>query len=141
MYSRTIGLVNRHFRLVFFTDRPKTSRAPHATDGPSPPPTEFPLIDADHAASHAQLFSDNTYRSNGLAPNPLGGSFGIAPRVTVAGEAGGPGPGAYPIKGATGDTFHFSMRGREKFGSPTGRSDDPACKSEPGPGAYPKVTA
>jgi len=94
---------------------------------------------ATSAIKKTVVLSDRTYRSNGLAPDPLGGSFGIAPRVTVAGEAGGPGPGAYPIKSSVGDTFHFSMKGREKFGSATGRSDDPACKTEPGPGAYPKA--
>jgi hypothetical protein len=31
------------------------------------------------------------------------------------------------------------MRGREKFGSPAGRAEDPATKTEPGPGQYPKA--
>jgi len=31
------------------------------------------------------------------------------------------------------------MRGREKFGTATGRSDDPTCALEPGPGQYPKA--
>lgn len=62
-----------------------------------------------------------------------------AARVTQAGDAGGPGPGSYRIKSSVGDTYHFSMRGREKFGAPTGRSDDPTTAAEPGPGAYPKA--
>jgi len=74
-----------------------------------------------------------------LAPDPKQGSFGIAPRVTQSETSGGPGPGQYPIKSAVGDTFQFSMRGREKFGAPTGKSDDPTTGKEPGPGQYPKV--
>ncbi len=62
-----------------------------------------------------------------------------APRVTQAADAGGPGPGSYRIKSSVGDTYRFSIRGREKFGAPTGRSDDPSTAAEPGPGAYPKV--
>mmetsp|Transcript_52421 Transcript_52421/g.90047 ORF Transcript_52421/g.90047 Transcript_52421/m.90047 type:complete len:247 (+) Transcript_52421:172-912(+) len=74
-----------------------------------------------------------------LAPDPKQGSFGIAPRVTQSETSGGPGPGQYPIKSAVGDTFQFSMRGREKFGAPTGKSDDPTTGKEPGPGQYPKA--
>lgn len=59
--------------------------------------------------------------------------------MTQEADAGGPGPGQYPIRSSVGDTYRFSMRGREKFGSPTGRSDDPTTGKEPGPGAYPKV--
>lgn len=62
-----------------------------------------------------------------------------APRVTQQEASGGPGPGQYPIRSSVGDTFQFSMRGREKFGAPTGKSDDPTTGKEPGPGQYPKV--
>ena len=38
-----------------------------------------------------------------------------------------------------GNTFKFSIRGRENFGSATGKSDDPTTALEPGPGQYPKA--
>jgi hypothetical protein len=74
-----------------------------------------------------------------LAPNPKQGSFGVAPRDTQGPDAFGPGPGHYHLKTCVGDTFRFSMRGRETFGNPTGKSDDPTTATEPGPGQYPKV--
>lgn len=82
---------------------------------------------------------DDTYMSDRLAPTPKQGSFSIAARVTQSEDPGGPGPGQYPLKSKVGDTYHFSMRGREKFGCPTGKSDDPNTGTEPGPGQYPKA--
>jgi hypothetical protein len=85
------------------------------------------------------LCSEQEYMCDRLAPNPKQGSFGVAPRVTQGADAFGPGPGHYQLKTCVGDTFSFSMRGREKFGNPTGKSDDPTTATEPGPGQYPKV--
>ena len=58
----------------------------------------------------------SAYCTTGLAPEVHQGSFGIAVRkdLTDGSEAGGPGPGAYPIKSSVGDTYRFSMKGREK---------------------------
>jgi hypothetical protein len=83
--------------------------------------------------------NDQTYMSDRLAPTPKQGSFSIAARVTQDDDAGGPGPGQYPLKSKVGDTYQFSIRGREKFGCPTGKSDDPTTSMEPGPGQYPKA--
>ena len=72
----------------------------------------------------------------------FGTSSRAAPAATAA-EA--PGPGAYRIRSTLlGDnpdsriksTPRFSMRGREKFGSPDARAIDPTATLEPGPGHY-----
>mmetsp|Transcript_16887 Transcript_16887/g.64321 ORF Transcript_16887/g.64321 Transcript_16887/m.64321 type:complete len:135 (-) Transcript_16887:1170-1574(-) len=72
--------------------------------------------------------------------------FGSSKRPPLN-EAGDetPGPGAYRIKstmlGSTPDsrirsTPKFSLRGREKFGSPDQKAMDPTAVLEPGPGHY-----
>ena len=50
-----------------------------------------------------------------------------------------PGPGEYVVKSSVGDTYRFTMRGRERFGSATGKAEDPATKNEPAPNQYPKA--
>ena len=71
--------------------------------------------------------------------------FGTAERKgLIEGDEGIPGPGAYALKTTMSknpvSTFRsppsFSMRGREKFGSPDLKACDRTTQLEPGPGAY-----
>jgi hypothetical protein len=71
--------------------------------------------------------------------------FGTAARPgLLEGDTETPGPGSYVLKTTMAKNPNsnfrspcsFSMRGREKFGSPDLKASDRTTQMEPGPGAY-----
>mmetsp|Transcript_859 Transcript_859/g.2287 ORF Transcript_859/g.2287 Transcript_859/m.2287 type:complete len:273 (-) Transcript_859:112-930(-) len=86
----------------------------------------------------------DSYNSTRRSAPQIGFGTSTRPPLNDAGSDA-PGPGAYRIKstllGNTPDsriksTPQFSLRGREKFGSPDGKAIDPTTVLEPGPGHY-----
>jgi hypothetical protein len=92
---------------------------------------------------HSPPYSPSFYATHSSAP-AIG--FGTSIRAgLIEGTGDAPGPGAYSIKTTVLGNFpeskiktapQFSLRSREKFGSPMTKAEDSTTIMEPGPGHY-----